>query len=192
MPSPFAHLTAGYLVAHFAGDKLPLGGQPRSGVLLRAAILGGISLLPDLDAVPGLLVGDIGRYHNNASHSLLAGGGVALLAGLLAAALLGGRRKAAWLAWSGASLTAYLLHVSMDLFTGERGVLLLWPLPVRFTAPFKLFYGVQWGLGWISAWHLWTLFTEFLFFAGLFLLLKLAGAINNRFFHNGKNKGKIQ
>jgi hypothetical protein len=44
--------------------------------------------------------------------------------------------------------------------------MLFWPLTQeRFASPIKLFYGLQWGLGWFSLWHLWTLFTESLFVA---------------------------
>jgi hypothetical protein len=52
----------------------------------------------------------------------------------------------------------------MDSLTAERGVMMFWPLTqVRFASPLKLFFGVQWGLGWFSIWHLWTVCTELLF-----------------------------
>jgi inner membrane protein len=54
----------------------------------------------------------------------------------------------------------------MDALTAERGVMLFWPLTqARFSSPVKLFYGLQWGLGWFSIWHLWTIFTESVFVA---------------------------
>jgi hypothetical protein len=66
--------------------------------------------------------------------------------------------------WLFISLFSYHLHVIMDFFTAERGVMLLWPITdARFASPVKLFYGLQWGLGWFSVWHLWTIFTESLF-----------------------------
>ncbi len=187
MPSPFAHLTAGYIVSRVYGDKLQLRGKPKQAVLLKTALLAGISLLPDLDAVPGILLGDIGRFHNNASHSLLAG----ILVALLTASLLSERIRAAWLPWFTASFFAYVLHVSMDMFTGDRGVLLLWPVPVRFTSPVKLFYGVQWGLGLFSLWHLWTIVSELLFFLVIFTLVRLFTALKTRIFHPVDNSGKI-
>ena len=61
-------------------------------------------------------------------------------------------------------LVSYDLHIVMDMMTAERGVMIFWPFTQnRFTFPIKVFYGVQWGLGWFSLWHLWTVFTEALF-----------------------------
>jgi hypothetical protein len=49
----------------------------------------------------------------------------------------------------------------MDIFTGSRGVLLFWPfLQERVASPVKLFVGVQWGLGWFTIWHVWTILSE--------------------------------
>jgi hypothetical protein len=49
----------------------------------------------------------------------------------------------------------------MDALTAERGVMLFWPLSQnRFVSPIRIFYGLQWGLGWFSIWHLWTIVTE--------------------------------
>jgi len=43
-------------------------------------------------------------------------------------------------------------------------VMLFWPFTQnRFASPIKIFYGLQWGLGWFSVWHLWTIITELLF-----------------------------
>jgi hypothetical protein len=48
--------------------------------------------------------------------------------------------------------------------------MMFWPLTdTRFASPIKIFYGLQWGLGWFSIWHLWTVFTEALF--GLVVIL---------------------
>jgi hypothetical protein len=52
----------------------------------------------------------------------------------------------------------------MDALTADRGVMMFWPLTeARFASSVKVFYGLQWGLGWFSPWHLWTVFTESLF-----------------------------
>jgi hypothetical protein len=68
-----------------------------------------------------------------------------------------------WL-WFLICLISYDLHIIMDALTAERGVMLFWPLTqARYASPIKLFYGLQWGLGWFSPWHLWTIFTETLF-----------------------------
>jgi hypothetical protein len=69
----------------------------------------------------------------------------------------------------------------MDMMTAERGVMLFWPLTQnRFASPMKIFYGLQWGLGWFSIWHLWTIFTE------LLLVLVVVLAVN--YCEKGRNK----
>ena len=139
-------------------------------MLLTLGVALTVSLLPDLDAVAGLLLGDMYNIHNQGSHSLFSG----LLASILIAAAVNwfGHRfwgldvpkgKLFWL-----SLTAYALHVLMDTLTPGRGVMLFWPFStVRFQSPVPLLYGVRWEEGWLSLKHLWTIVSEL----GLILLL---------------------
>jgi membrane-bound metal-dependent hydrolase YbcI (DUF457 family) len=74
MPSPIAHLTAGYVVYQLGRRYEPQPALrkigPLPGLLLVTAIF---SLLPDIDSAVGLLMRDFGRFHNNATHSLFAG-----------------------------------------------------------------------------------------------------------------------
>lgn len=176
MPSPLAHTAMGYVIYRLSRQgQRPSGGTGQARrqeshlgpfpLLLVGAIL--FSLLPDFDVIPGLLLGDMRGFHNQATHSLIVGLAAAFLAGGLA-------RLAGWgsfWSWFGATLLAYESHVVMDFFTFEtRGVMLLWPLSAeRFEAPVKLFYGVRWSDGWLSLRHLFTLATE-LGFAALVLL----------------------
>jgi hypothetical protein len=75
--------------------------------------------------------------------------------------------------WFIVAVLSYDLHIIMDVFTGERGVMLLWPLVQdRISFPVKLFVGVQWGQGIFSIWHVWTILSETLFFLLIFLLLQ--------------------
>jgi membrane-bound metal-dependent hydrolase YbcI (DUF457 family) len=67
-----------------------------------------------------------------------------------------------WL-WFVICLISYDLHVLMDALTADRGVMMFWPLTDAHRVAVKLFYGLQWGLGWFSPWHLWTIFTESVF-----------------------------
>lgn len=117
-------------------------------------------MLPDLDVIPAIIFRDMRGWHNNFSHSLLVGVPVAfLLAGIFHRAY----RSNFWL-WFVVCLISYDLHVLMDAMTAERGVMMFWPLTeARFASPIKIFYGLQWGLGWFSIWHLWTILTEALF-----------------------------
>jgi inner membrane protein len=137
-------------------------------------ITAAFSMLPDIDAVLGIVMRDFRRFHNNATHSLLTG--------LLAAAVLG-----LWLRrrgnpnarlWFVLAWVSYALHVLMDSATPGRGVMALWPLSTnRYNFPIPLFYGVQWSNGFISIDHLVTLATELLFVGLVALLLHFTGVI---------------
>lgn len=172
MPSPLAHTTAGYAVYRLLRRRRS-DWEPqvwRLPLILLVTLV--FSILPDFDTVAGILAGDIGRYHNQGTHSLVVG----LLVALFFAVLLARGRMHAFKAWFPPLLLSYELHVLMDVVTlGERGVMLLWPLSsARFDVPFTLFYGVRWSEG-IFAWqHLVTLATEAVFallvIGGLYLL----------------------
>lgn len=160
MPSPIAHLGAGYAVYHFYKQKLPPNPKRLWKFPLHLVIVAGLSMLPDLDVIPAILFKDMRAYHNNFSHSLLFGIPVAFL---VAGIFRQSDRSNFWL-WFLMCLVSYDLHVIMDALTAERGVMLFWPFNQnRFASPIKIFYGLQWGLGWFSVWHLWTIFTELIF-----------------------------
>lgn len=126
-------------------------------VLLSTSLI--FSMLPDIDSVIGILAGDIGRYHNNLTHSLFFGLFVVLLF-----AVIGRFWWSPVLTWFMVALAAYEMHVLMDFATAGRGVMLFWPLTQeRFSAPVQLFYGFHWSDGLFSVRHLWTLLTESIF-----------------------------
>lgn len=160
MPSPIAHLGAGYAIYSYYKDRLPPDQRRFWKFPLQLVMVVGLSMLPDLDVIPAILFRDMRAYHNNFSHSLLFAVPVALLvAGIIHRIY----RSNFWL-WFWICLVSYDLHVVMDALTAERGVMMFWPLsPNRFASPIKLFLGLQWGLGWFSIWHLWTILTESLF-----------------------------
>jgi membrane-bound metal-dependent hydrolase YbcI (DUF457 family) len=117
----------------------------------------GLSILPDLDIILAVLFKDMETYHNNFSHSLFFGAIVSLVC---AGGFYGIYHGRFWF-WFLISFLSYSLHIGMDIFTGSRGVLLFWPfLQERVASPVKLFVGVQWGLGWFTIWHVWTILSE--------------------------------
>ena len=161
MPSPIAHLTAGYAayaLARAYAPKLTLGRVgPIPGLLL---LTGGFSLLPDLDAVAGVLLGDFGRFHNNLTHSLFMGLAVALAFG----ALMRWQRGSGFWYWVALAGLCYELHIVMDWMTVGRGVMALWPFASqRYQAGNPLFYGLHWSEGLFSPRHLLTAATELVF-----------------------------
>ena len=167
MPSPIAHLGVGYVIYRHYKDRLPYDKRSFWKFPLQLILVTGLSLLPDLDVVPAVIFRDMRGYHNNISHSLLMGIPVALLiAGIFQRVY----RSNFWL-WFLICLISYDLHIFMDIFTAERGSMIFWPLTdTRYASPVKIFYGLQWGLGWFSLWHLWTIFTESLF-VGIVLIV---------------------
>jgi membrane-bound metal-dependent hydrolase YbcI (DUF457 family) len=171
LPSPFAHASVGYLIYRITAARQPERARRvfRKLPLLLVVSLAA-SLLPDLDAVPGVLTGDFSRFHNNWTHSLAAG----LLISLAAAAILARGLRTGFAGWFSVVLLSYEMHVIMDFFTRGRGVLLLWPFSMeRFTAQVLLFAGVRWSQGLFSLLHLWTLAGELVFVLIIFLLLSL-------------------
>jgi inner membrane protein len=168
MPSPIAHVAAGYLIWKSSRESL----DERFSSLAGIATLAFLSLLPDADAIPGILLHDLGRFHNYFSHSLFSG--LALSLALpLAARALGRPRPFLWLKYG---LACYWLHLAMDFMTIGRGVMLFWPLSSsRFSSPVKLFTGLHWSAGLWSTRHLETVLTEGLLILSALLLYTALG-----------------
>jgi inner membrane protein len=157
MPSPIAHVGAGFFIHRL----LPTHFDPnsRKAIFARpplpAIVL--FSLLPDVDAIAGLALGDMQGMHNHWTHSLFAG----LLAAIVVAAIVGHCSWQEFRRWFTLSLLCYEVHVIMDFFTCGRGIQLWWPFSQdRVASPWLLFYGFHWSDGWFSERHLWTLLNE--------------------------------
>ena len=168
MPSPIAHGTVGYIV--YRAFRTPLaekdGPKPWSNTRLLLIILG-LSLLPDLDVIPGLIFGDLEGFHNNIANSLVIGA----LAALIVAGVMRSLGRQTIRLWFFVALLSYELHLLMDYFTAQRGLMLLWPFETqRYVAPFMLFYGVHYSESLISIHHIWTAITELAFAIGLILV----------------------
>ncbi len=160
MPSPLAHLSAGYMIYRGSRGRALDRTRGRFFTVIQALLLIFLSQLPDIDSVAGFLADDFGAYHNQFTHSLFVG---VPAAAVVAVAARLARLKRAML-WFWVALLSYELHVVMDYFTVGRGVRLFWPfIEQRFQAPVKLFYGFHWSQGFFSIHHLWTVLTEAIF-----------------------------
>jgi inner membrane protein len=168
MPSPIAHTAMSYVIYRLSPHPKKEDRDGDAAVISRLFLLiAGFSLLPDFDAVLGILFGDLGLYHNKGSHSYLVGIGIALI-GAFFMQWFSAQRFTYWFLLI---FACYGLHITMDFFTYGRGVMALWPLSTqRYLSPVILFYGLHWSEGLFSIKHIWTLLTE----AG-FLLLTLLG-----------------
>ena len=133
MPTPVAHGVAAWAAVRTAEPAAPDAAR----LFALAAFL---AIAPDLDFVPGILVGRPGAFHRGPTHSL-AGGFLASLAvaGLLAR--LPGRggstpRGMGW--WFGIVMPTYCAHIVLDLVVpdtrGATGMPLFWPVSDRFVA----------------------------------------------------------
>jgi inner membrane protein len=162
----------GYVIYRFFKNHVP-GKFKRAGASLLLVLIFaiGFSLLPDFDSVAGILAGNFGRYHNNITHSLVAGVLVAFAFAIAAKMII----KSGFWFWFAIFALGYSLHILMDFLTfGERGIMLFWPLSLeRFESPVKLFYGVRWSADLLSPVHLNTLVNEFVFvfLVGVILLI---------------------
>jgi inner membrane protein len=177
MPSPIAHIAAGYALYKICRSRLLQDTPLRvDGSVRSMAAIVGLSLLPDLDAIPGLLMGDLNRFHNNLTHSIVAG--------VVAALAIGGfvwlKNRDGFGRWFSLTLIAYQLHILMDFFTRGRGVMLLWPFTEeRFEPAIKLFFGLQRSRGWLTIDHVWMLFNELTFAGAVLLIIYLSPKVNN-------------
>lgn len=142
MPSPIGHSIAGFcgylLVYRTAGMTL----DARLSVL-------GVSLflanLPDIDILPGLLLGNPSMFHRQATHSLIV---ALILSGLaMILAIAWKRLKICWIVWGS---LLYFSHIFLDLLVFDpsepKGVQLFWPIsdhyfisPITVFSPFDYF-----------------------------------------------------
>jgi len=121
MATPLGHALAGMAVGVLITGRRPLI-SPGRDLLLFAAL----AQAPDLDFIPGLLIGQPGAFHHGLSHSL----GASLAVGLLAA--WWGRRRSDAFRWGLAGGVICFVQVLIDALTADkvapRGVPLWWPL----------------------------------------------------------------
>ena len=150
----------------------PVMKRPPDPKTMAAAVA--VSVAPDLDVLPGLIMGDISAFHNQAAHSPLFGLIVcAALAGIARRFLnVGFCRTAVFMA------LCYGMHLAIDGMTVGRGLKLLWPFSeARFASPIPLFYGVRHSEGWWSLHHAVTGVTEL---ASVAVAFAIAGFLEHR------------
>lgn len=138
MASPLAHTLLGFTLYNLWPAEI-------RDLQVRPWLVYGLvtiaSLAPDLDFIPGLLLGDPSRYHQTFSHSL----GTALVLALIFGALLGlFKTGPSWASWSGLLLLLVGSHLLLDFFTEDYrppiGFPLFWPFSeTPHTSPIPIF-----------------------------------------------------
>lgn len=160
MPSPIAHTAMSYVVYRVFNNRIDTTRKISNGFPSLFIIIIILSLLPDFDAVPGILSGNFKRFHNNESHSLFVALGIAILGAIFMRWI----KRENFRYWFLLIFSCVGLHIVMDYFTYGRGVMAFWPLSSeRFSSPILLFYGLRWSEGIFSVKHLWTLVNETIF-----------------------------
>ena len=148
MATPLGHALAGLALGPLIAWRRPFLGHWADLALFAA-----LSQLPDLDFLPGLLIGRPEAFHHAQSHSL----GAAVLVGLLAA-LYGRTRDEAW-RWGLLGFALVMGHVLLDAIGQDSsypyGVPLWWPLSNDYLlSDWTPFLDIRRKpLGWGIVWH---------------------------------------
>jgi inner membrane protein len=138
MASPVAHTLLGFTLFNlwpFGSRDLPIPPWVLYGLVAAA------SLAPDLDFIPGLLLGDPNRFHQTFSHSLSMAFVLALGFGAILRLHYPG---SSWLKWSSLLLILMGSHLFLDFFTEDHrppiGFPLFWPFSEALqTSPIPVF-----------------------------------------------------
>lgn len=138
MATPIGHALAGYAVYGVARGKED---RDRLGVLLVCVAM---AIAPDLDFVPGLLLGKPALFHQGISHSI----GFALAGSFVAAAVYRLIRGKGFVGVFLLGFLSYMSHLVIDYFGPDTrmpyGIPLLWPISGEyFISPVQIFLGTQ-------------------------------------------------
>ena len=177
MATPIGHSIAGYVLARWSGSA------EAQNAFTTMLLCIGMALAPDLDFIPGILVGQPALYHQGITHSLM----VALALSGVIAAIFWIWRRVFWRVFLLGSFS-YSSHLIIDFFGPDRrppyGEPLFWPLSEGyFISPFRLFLGVHhagttsastgdWIAGVLSLYNLGAIALEVLLLAPLAILIR--------------------
>jgi inner membrane protein len=183
MASPIGHALMGYAV--YRATSSPKREDSRT--LLWLCL--GLAIAPDLDFVPGIVLGQPALYHQGISHSL----GVAVVVSLGVALAYSLNRGTIWTDW-GRFFLAYTSHLFIDMFGPDRrppyGIPALWPFSdAYYQAPLRVFWGVHhaqetstatgdWVSGILSLHNLGAIAIEVLVTLSLILLVQWVQKLN--------------
>jgi membrane-bound metal-dependent hydrolase YbcI (DUF457 family) len=122
MATPYGHTLAGLSLFNLWYSRAGL--SRGKGVLVYGLVALGASF-PDLDFIPGLILGQAGRFHHGYSHSLGIVIIVSLIVGLLAKWI---HREGSFFKIGSFALALGVSHLILDFFTeAPKGFPMLWP-----------------------------------------------------------------
>lgn len=138
MPLPFGHSLMGYALY----ESMP---QQTKGISWRMILLFVlVANLPDIDFLPGLLMGHPNKFHHTLTHTL----GFSLLIGGFLGAIFSYKRGKRFLPYFFLFAGVCYSHIVLDFFTVDTsrpyGVPMFWPLSsIYFISPFSIFMAVH-------------------------------------------------
>jgi len=132
MPSPIAHSIVGLSIV--SNSEKDVKNVFKNNFLSYFLIIF-VSIVPDFDIIPGILVGLPSKYHHGVTHSFISGIVFALLFSLLI--FLFKRRY--FLSRAFLFSVLYFFHIILDLFTIDTGEINGFGLPIFFPFSFSLF-----------------------------------------------------
>ena len=125
MASPYGHALAGLGLFNLCYPRWSAS-RKKTGLIYGLVILG--ACCPDLDFLPGVLVGNPSRFHHGPYHSLGMAIGFSLIAGVLIA-IRG--KKVPWVKATGFVFVLIFSHLILDFMTEDLnppyGFPLFWP-----------------------------------------------------------------
>lgn len=134
MPLPVAHSLMGYTLYEITAQKQ----RRRSWRTLLLFV--GLALLPDIDFLPGYLMGKPNLYHHTYTHTL----GFAVLVGVVVATGFYLKERRGWWTYFAIGGGACFSHMLLDFVTADfsrpYGLPILWPFSeAYYISPVKIF-----------------------------------------------------
>jgi inner membrane protein len=182
LATPIGHALAGYAVYCFFA---PQRKSQRINLALLSSIL---AVSPDLDFLPGILIGRPAAYHQGITHSI--GFAIIICSGVVW--LL--RRTSSFFPAFVICFLSYLSHLILDFFGPDNrlpyGIPLFWPITQKyFISPVPVFLGVhhagstsssilEWGAGMFSLYNLGAIALEVVIIVPLIFLGRRVGGRN--------------
>ena len=154
MPTPLGHAIVGLAAyAAFTKKSGKIPSKKEAGIALLC------SYAPDLDFIPGLIMGNHFAYHHGPTHSLLFG----IIFGFILSVLLGRHRPHPF--WKGAGIYVFLvwIHILLDMCIvnnrpiAEQGLNLFYPFSSHLIkSPVDIFFVDAGSFGSIYPQHVFT------------------------------------
>jgi membrane-bound metal-dependent hydrolase YbcI (DUF457 family) len=148
MATPYGHTLAGLSLLNLWYSRT--GYSDKKGALVYGLVVLGASF-PDLDFIPGLILGQAGRFHHGYFHSLGIAFSVSLIGAIFFKVI---QPQGSFLKIGPLGLSLILSHLFLDYITeAPNGFPLFWPFTeAKFLSPIPVFPRVERTLGYPEIW----------------------------------------